>query len=135
MLVTLSTSAISQVYYTYSNRIGVWDNYIDNWRWGKINSERISISVKDGKIILGNVARTTLTIISSAVENFETSSDGYRYKSTRWTARDQDGRKCFVSLVKYMDPEISNSFNIMYDDLAFKYFFSDISGLDKFRND
>jgi hypothetical protein len=109
-----SFSFSQSTFYTYLLRSGKWNTYNKKW---DLEDNKISIQIEffTTHIRIHDKAQSDYTITTNGEE--ETSKE---WKSTKWDAYDEQGRKVVANLTKYNDGVLA--FMIMYDDYLFIYY-------------
>lgn len=133
VLLFITTGLLSQTQWrTYRNQIGEWNTYTQKWVYGEMNYSDIVITFNKNSISMDNRSQSNYRIYKDDGEDTGYTQDGTRYNSHSWRAYDKSDRKCILSMIKYESPEYELAFTVMYDDVVFRYYYSN-SKTDKFN--
>jgi hypothetical protein len=120
---------------SYKNQIGVWNVYSKTYDWEEPVYSNIDMLLDKNYIKVFDKARSLYTIIK-----YYPKETGYtkdvpvsKYESYGWDAIDEENRKMYIMMVKYVN-ENQMIINMMYDDRIFRYYLkkNTNTGLDKF---
>jgi hypothetical protein len=115
------------------NQSGTWSAYSQKWIWSEPNIATIPIFFGKTMIWMENKDETTFTDLESQEESKGVNESGVSWKDYSWTATDNRGRRCRVSLVIFNDPEYDLMFTVMYDGTCFRFYCKRTSNsIDKF---
>ncbi len=130
----ISLTSFSQNKWIYTrNQSGTWSKYSETWIWSEIKYSTIPINFGKTMIWMENKDESTYTDLESEGENKGVNDDGVSWKDYSWTATDNRGRRCRVSIVVFNDPEYDLMFTVMYDGTCFRFYCKRTSNsIDKF---
>lgn len=115
------------------NQYGTWSTYYQKWNWEEMNYSEIPIFFGKTMIWMENKDQSTFRNLESQGESKGVNDEGVSWKDYSWTAIDNRGRRCRVSLVVFNDPEYDLMFTIMYDGTCFRFYCKRTSSsIDKF---
>jgi hypothetical protein len=133
LLLFITNGLLSQTQWrTYRNQIGEWNTYTEKWVYGEMNYSDITITFNKNSISMDNRSQSYYKIYKDDGEDTGYTQDGTRYNSHSWRAYDKSDRKCILTMIKYESPEYDLAFTVMYDDVVFRYYYSN-SKTDKFN--
>lgn len=133
-LLLVSTVSFSQTQWgTYRNQIGNWDTYSKKWVYGEMNYSDITITFGKTYVSMDNIAKSYYRITEDNGESTGYTSDYTPYKSHSWDALDNKNRRCILSMTKYEGDDFDLVFNVMYDDMVFKYYHTPVKKTDSFN--
>lgn len=123
LALTLCTLALNAQWTSYRNEVGTWNRYTQKWVFGGINKANIPIRFYKDRVELENEANSVYRIIKDLGEDNGYNEQGIKKESHKWMATDQDGKRCYITMIfidhSEYDPLI---FNVMYDDYLLRFY-------------
>jgi len=119
---------------SYRSQVGKWDSYQQKWVYADMNYSVIPITFSKTEVRLQNKANSVFRIIEDDGVTEDYNNNGDKFKKNSWIAIDTEGRKCRISMIHFYSTEYDPlMFNVMYDDVLFRYYCRLANTIDSFN--